>query len=315
MRISRRAASVAAVFCVLGSSLAACAGDDVDSVNEQYVSGINPKAELDYDAATVRLPSSYVETNYQENDMFLLDDASSGAYLKCAHEKAGFDMTVGYPVDREEPVRDVFWRYGPWTKEMAEKYAFVPPLTDGEMMFNGFVPRPADWVAPESSGNPFEGVSDQERERIREVCGKDPDALRFLPSTVSSDGPAAVELSGAWDRAERDPRVQGLVDELDQCFRGQGLEAHPRRIGSPTAGDPGVLNEEQIEIALKTVECKDEVDFTQRLADVLAEYEMEIIDGNASELVAARELWDDRVLEARQYIAENPDYFVLPTDE
>ena len=51
------------------------------------------------------------------------------------------------------------------------------------------------------------------------------------------------------------------------------------------------------------------------LADVLAEYEMEIIDENASELVAARELWDDRVAEARQYIAENPDYFVLPTDE
>ena len=306
---------MAAVFCVLGSSLAACAGDDVDSVNEQYVSGINPKAELDYDAATVRLPSSYVETNYQENDMFLLDDASSGAYLKCAHEKAGFDMTVGYPVDREEPVRDVFWRYGPWTKEMAEKYAFVPPLTDGEMMFNGFVPRPADWVEPESSGNPFEGVSEQDRARFDEVCNKDPDVVRFDYSALSSDGPAAVAIVESWDRAEKDPRVESLVDELDQCFRGQGLEAHPRRIGSPTAGDPGVLNEEQIEIALKTVECKDEVDFTQRLADVLAEYEMEIIDGNASELVAARELWDDRVAEARQYIAENPDYFVLPTDE
>ena len=72
------------------------------------------------------------------------------------------------------------------------------------------------------------------------------------------------------------------------------------------------INEEQIALALKTVECKDRVDFTRRAADITAERQVPIIEEHADELFAVRKTWDDTVAEAQEYIAAHPELFEPP---
>ena len=88
------------------------------------------------------------------------------------------------------------------------------------------------------------------------------------------------------------------------------MKADPQRIGYPTAAVNTVINEEQVGLALKTVECKNQIDFTQRVADILAKYQMKVIDKHSNELFATRKKWDGLVAEAETYIAANPEYFV-----
>ena len=305
----RLAAGLILVAACLGVSGCASEGGDAGS---EDLRGINPNAELDSENARVHLPSDYVRTADSDSpyEYTLLDNVSEGAYIKCAREKLGMDL-ASYPLSRDEPAYHMFWVYGPWTKPVAEKFAFVPPMSDGALMANGLVPRPADSVEPQLS-NPYEGLSEGDRKKMRDACSSDPDVQKFRLESERAHSPGTVALGDSLDLADADPRTKALVDELDACFRTKGMEANPEVIGDPKGADRSLINEEQIDMALKTVECKDQIDFTQRIADILAEHEMDAIQDHADELFAQRQEWDDLVADAKQYIAENPDVFVQP---
>ena len=89
------------------------------------------------------------------------------------------------------------------------------------------------------------------------------------------------------------------------------MEMSPTYPGFITA-DTQLINEEQITLALQTVECKARINFTQRAADIIAERQIPIIEEHAEELVAAREKWDATVAEAKEYIAQHPELFEKP---
>lgn len=297
------------ILMAASMSVSGCVSESEGSASAS-LRGINPNAELDYENAVVHVPRDYVDTNFRDYDYNLIDTATEGAFIKCVREEVGVDLK-GYTVERDEPVRRIFWRYGPWTKPVAEKFAFVPPMTDGELMANGYVPRPADYVEPESL-YPYEGLSEEDREKMRDACSSDPDVQRFLMDPERSYGPGEVALNDTWDQADNDPEMKALVEELDACFQTKGLEANPRVIGDPKGADRNLIDEDQIDMALKTVECKDQIDFTQRVADILAKHQMDVINEHADELFAHRQELDDLVADAKQYIAENPDLFVQP---
>ncbi|MFT0847268.1 hypothetical protein VR010_05860 [Actinomycetaceae bacterium L2_0104] len=306
----KRFAAGLAVWFLIGAGLMGCTNGGSSANGSASLRGINPNAELDYENARVHLPSDYVTTRDHIYELSLIDSAAEGAVIKCAREEAGLDLK-GYPIDKDEPTRYVFWKYGPWTEAVAEKFAFVPPMTDGELVANGLVPQSVDPVESPNL-NPYADLSEADRQKIRDACASDPDAQKFDIYKAQSDGPGEVELQDAWIQVDSDARMKALVEELDACFRTRGMEVDPGRIGYPKSAEPNVINEDQIAMALKTVECKDKVDFTQRAVDILAEHQMDVIDEHADELFAARQEWDDLVADAKQYIEENPDVFVQP---
>lgn len=310
---SRSVLAVGISLLTMGGMLAACtdSGDSMGSAAKsspsQHVSGVNPNAELDPDNAVVHLPADYVNTTFREYDSLLINDASGGAFVKCVDKKLGIKLK-GYPLSPYEPTYEMFWRYGPWTKKVAEKFAFVTPMSNRDLIENGYVPRP-EGDSERPTLNPFVVVPAEDRAKMDEACSSDQDSQKFALTEASSE-PGAVALEDTWDQADSDPEMQKLLDELDICFQGEGMKADPQRIGYPTAAVNTVINEEQVGLALKTVECKNQIDFTQRVADILAKYQMKVIDKHSNELFATRKKWDDLVAEAETYIAANPEYFV-----
>ena len=118
-------------------------------------------------------------------------------------------------------------------------------------------------------------------------------------------------IGDEYDVVNRDPRMQDLFSELRVCYAEQGMEMDEE---SPGYIHPRIdrIDEEQISLALKTVECKDQVNFTRRAADITAERQIPIIEEYADELLAGREKWDDTVAEAEEYIAAHPELFEPP---
>jgi hypothetical protein len=89
------------------------------------------------------------------------------------------------------------------------------------------------------------------------------------------------------------------LDDLDACFVREGMEPDPEFLYVPLGADPTVIDETQISLALATVACRDEVDFTRRVADVLAQQQAPIIVAYLDELVEQRADLDESVRQAR----------------
>ncbi|MGO1590479.1 MAG: hypothetical protein ACTH1Z_02345 [Ancrocorticia sp.] len=311
MMVFRRYIGAGLVACVALLGLVACGGDGEDgedgSSAAPKVNGIDPNAEVDYDTAVVHLPEDYVKT-WDDHEVELVSSAAEGFFIKCVYDKSGTKLDP-YPVAPEEPIRDVFFIYGPWTMPIAEKFAFVHPKTDGELTFNENVPKPDDYEEG-PSGNPYENLTQEQRDEFAELCGSEPEYLKFNYVDAQSDGPGTVALGEVQDKVAADPRITTLIDEFDACLQTEGLKADRSALGYPQGVDFWTVNEDQIDMAIKTVDCKDQVDFTPRLADIIAEYQMKVIDEYGTELMAQREAWDDLVQEAKDYIAANPDYVI-----
>ncbi len=305
-----RNVSLGAILVLGCVFLAACSPTGSGSTSQESPhSNVEPTAELDYDAAIVHLPADQVSTSDQMNEFMTIDEATRGAILKCAREKTEFTLPKNVPIGDDQPIRRVYWRYGPWTKEVAEKFAFVPPMTDGELIANQLVPRPAD-LGEGTNYNPYADLTDADREQINEVCASDPDVARFKITNIVSDGPGRRALQDVDSQVKADPRIKQISDDLAACFVTKGMEADDRMFGFPQGVDFNAINEEQIALALKTVECKDQVDFMPRTMDIVAEYQAEIIDQYADELFAGRQKWDDALADAKQYISDHPDLYV-----
>ncbi|MBE6484584.1 MAG: hypothetical protein E7Z96_07435, partial [Actinomycetaceae bacterium] len=149
---------------VLG--LTACSSDRSDSGASEDASvdvasklaGMNRKAEVDPETVTVKLPADYVELGEQE-DVSYLHAAYGAALAECAREELDIPWVASEP-DGYSPADHMWALYGPWTKAMAEKFAFVPPMGDGALVVNGYVEPPEGY---ELVPMPNEDLSDEQR--------------------------------------------------------------------------------------------------------------------------------------------------------
>ncbi len=269
------------------------------------LSGFSAKAELDPATATVSFPADQVALGDQEDSSVLLS-AVAVAGAKCARDTLNIPW-VALPPDPYSPTAHMYTYYGPWTKTVAEKFAFVTPMGDGALMVNGYIAEPEGhvWI-----DDPNAAISEEDRQKFSKTCIEDnPDAQRFNEVNLWVWGPGQRALADEMQDVENDPRVISLFEELGACYREEGMTPDPEFPWSITAA-VDEINEEQIELALKTVECKDRIDFTQRIADIIAERQLPVIEKYADELIADRKKWDETVAEATDYIAANPEMFV-----
>jgi len=285
--------------CSDSSSLAAGA-DSADKAEAAPARGVSLDAELDPVSGAVILP--YDRFVVTKNEDSLLVTAASVLASKCAK-----DQGVAFDPGRliQNPVYDSEQFYGPWTVAQAERFGFAPPMSEADLVANGLAELPAGQSAWES---PNVNLTDAQLAVVEDCQGRE-DAQR-LWAAVTSTGPwwsAIKDLSfSPSPTVAEDPRVQAAWSDLSACLVRQGLEpeADPDYIGLPKGADGNVINAEQISMALTTVQCKDEVNFTKRVADVTAELQAPIIGQYLDELVAHRAAVDSALAEARSIVAE-----------
>lgn len=268
------------------------------------------------------------------------------ALAECVRGKGiAWDFPAQHPVD--DPVLNAWHRYGPWTADIAQRFAFVKPQTETSLIRNGIVVPAAPAVPatsqPESLVATIDNLSEEQLAASRQ-CEKDPQVLEFGRSDIMTATPWQSEIAEGTIRAEADPRGLQLFEELGNCYAEQGMEMDPEQPGfvvgarqyavtremevsencradGPAGGDDAcgmqsvltgesAINEAQIALALTTVQCKDSINFTQRIADLIAEKEAPIVEEYAEDIVADRQRVDDLLAQAKAYNAAHPDAFL-----
>jgi len=299
--------SVVAGALVTTVLVAGCSSPD-EGADARAQSAIDVSVTLDEENGTIVLP--YDRFIPDRVDASLLQTAQQVVATLCAREQGVGFMTgrfVEIPTYRSEPF------YGPWTLAQAERYGFVSPfLTDADLRANGIVPE--DYGSPSLLNNAEvaavnEKLTDEDRAVVEE-CYRSPERAEF---TVKGGG-------GPWDdelRQAEEPILAGEtltepLDELYACYRERGLEPDTARPGLVVGADPGRIDEEQVALAVQTVECKQETDFTRRVADALAAAQAEVLLDYADEVVAQGEELQRALDAAQRYVAAHPEAFEPP---
>ena len=87
------------------------------------------------------------------------------------------------------------------------------------------------------------------------------------------------------------------------CLKEAGLERVPRVDRYLIRGTSQEISEQNIQTALKDVECKTSVDFVARLAIIEAQYQAPVVEKYEYELAESRSEIDALIERAREYLA------------
>ncbi|USR79976.1 hypothetical protein [Arcanobacterium pinnipediorum] len=276
--------------------------------------GLNLSAEVDKELWTVTLPwDRYTMTDEQR---IILVSAESFGLAECTRENM---QDVAWTATLPEALKGVnphvFMEFGPWVKEMAQQYGFSSaefsdvPINGRDLVAKSKEQRDRERKGMQSNAT----FSERDIELMHETCDSYPQVKRFQLKELDVQGPWTKLLADTRDQIFEDSRGKAVVEELAQCFISKGLK--------PIEGVPGYVegvspqrnpSSESIALALKAVECQEETDATPRLAQVWADLQAPIVKKYAKELIAQRELIDERVAEAKQYIQEHPEFLEPP---
>lgn len=345
----RLAATLAAALAV---SLSACVSTDDSSGNDDgaasrtnnpasgtsgpsNLSGLDLTAHVDPENASVSLPSDRLLVSADEEEF--ISTAYRAAQTLCARAQ-------GVPWERswrlpDDPILNAWNQYGPWTAEVAQRFAFVEPQTETSLIRNRIIfpetPQPEPTLVMD--------MFTEDQLAIGHECHNDPQVKEFDTSELHQPGPWYDAVFDAYDQAEKDPRGLQLFEELSACYADNGMEMDPEQPGfivgaqqyavtreveltencrtdGPAGGDDtcgiyheptgeSAINEEQIALALTTVQCKDSINFTQRMADLIAEKQAPGIEKYADEIIALRTNADELLAKAKEYNAAHPEAF------
>ncbi|MFT3942439.1 MAG: hypothetical protein QM705_01245 [Ancrocorticia sp.] len=323
----------------LAVSLSSCSSNDddgaapgtTDPTTTSNLSGLDLTAHVDPVTASVSLPSDRLLMTFAEEKVLM--SAASVAEVQCIRAQGvPWDFSSGD--GNEDPLLNVWDRYGPWTTDIAQRFAFVQPQSDDSLIRNGII-IPAT-PPPEPDPPTIDNLT-QEQLAASKECEKDPQVVEFSEAWMRAATPWQTEIADGLVQAETDPRALQLFEELGACYADNGMDMDPERPGLPvgaqqyavtrevevtdncvrdgpkggegtcgTRAEPtgeSPINEEQIALALKTVQCKDSINFTRRIADLIAEKEAPAVEKYAQEIVAERQQVDDILTTAREYIA------------
>lgn len=298
---------VATAALCLTLLVSACGNNEETSDSNPGSSGLNISAEVDAETSSVTLPGDRFFLT--EHESYLLDTAQSIAIAKCARDELGIEWSA-YSMPIEEPDWSLmFYEFGPWTEDMAERFAFAFPSSERGLIVNGIIPAPPDYQMEDPVLVARSELPEEDTNAVMETCGENPEALQFNYVNLGIVGtPAESELRDAREALMRDDRAKVVFEELGTCYEENGLEQKGDMSVEVVGMDADVINEEQVLLALKVVDCKTEVNAIPRLADIWADLQAPTINKYAAELTEYQRIKDEAVAEARDYIAANPGY-------
>lgn len=294
------AISAAATLGLMGCS-AHRAGSDptgdspgaVATVDAQS-SGLDLTAELDEESGAVILPYDRLTTTWAEGD--LITTGTSIAISRCAEAK-GVTLVASPPID--DPVYASEQYFGPWTVDQARRFGFVMPMSDADLVANGVVtasPDATPFVAPNGDLTDADWA-------VVDACASSPE-VKALTDSIDDGGPWIEAIAATHDQLLEDEQARAIIKDLQGCFQSSGLTwDDSNEPWIPLGADGSQISEDQITLALQLVDCKEQVDFTSRMAAREAELQAPVIEKYADELVAQRQASDDVVAAARVLVA------------
>ncbi len=278
-------------------ALAGCSANDEPTVTlPTAVRGISLTAELNEQTGAVVLPADRFTETFLEMD--LLATAGSTELSRCAAEKG---VTFTPPQPLTDPVYVSEQYQGPWTREQAERFGFVKPMTQADMAANGITGAESDADADDKT-SPNGALTDEDWTVI-DACNEDAGPSQF-DAALKHVGPWYAELGAVEDKVFDDPEAKNALRDLDACYEDAGLSVSKHNSpGWPSGADASVIDQQQIQLALTAVDCKEQTDFTARVAAVEARLQAPIIVKYADELVQKRAEIDEALAAARALLA------------
>lgn len=258
MSSSRKHLAGFTVAAVIAAGAVACSSTAPDPDG-------NSGAVLDVEQQQIHFPlESYVLSGA---DLRLVERANAARVTECV-VGAGF----GYP----ESSRD--WRsepythdrlFGPWNLQWVSQYGYDYPPSDETMRI-----EQENELQPDG----FNGV-------VR-GCMESTD---LLPLLTVSDGESLASLGyvRSYIEAQSESEWVDATEEWKHCLREAGYDISEEPDSWIPSHPEGV--EAEIRAAIADVECKQDVDLVQRLADVMADRQYGFIAENEAALEALKE--------------------------
>lgn len=311
MASHKAAVSALVATMVVASALAGCTARE-STASTTPVSGLNLDAEVDPATGRIILPAD--RFGITEEEMAVLSVASTMALADCARAD-GVDFAVSTK-NPYSPLYDVSMRWGVWVDTYAERFGFVPPMTDADLRANEVVGAPTG-QAPDSAEQPDLSENSAIADHNSTLTSADQAVLDRCSSSKATRAlnPAALVVKGPWTAKLNDvstafdslDEVKDVYSEYRDCLAADGLRlSTDDGPGSPDAvigADPSTISEEQISLALRVVACKTTVNLVPRLATIMAAQQAPIIEEYGAELVKQREAIDRAVTDARALIS------------
>ncbi|WP_435299111.1 hypothetical protein [Timonella sp. A28] len=288
--------------------LSACTSADSDAVSEnpREVDGISTRAEINVDAGTVDLPLDRFYVKAAEEDQ--LSTGTGVAMALCAEEKG---LTYQVTPASNPEISAIYAQehyFGPWTQDQAKKWGFAPLLPTNDLIVNGILsedtPYTKGYFPPKKGERAIYDLTDEEQ-LILDECGI---AGQAFTKAQVQDGGWHREYDPLEFNYTRNAQAVALVEELGKCFSEKGMSPETRE-GEPwypQGARADRITEEQITLALKVVECKDSINFTQRMADIESAEQVQLIEKYSAEMIAKRKQIDEALSEANKVISQNP---------
>ena len=297
-----RRAGRAAVIALLALGLTGC-GVQEEALSaptrSQTDSGLSVSPGLDRQSGAIIFPHERFGLSLEEEN--ILSAALSYSLSACVAPKG---IPFAPYSGGWDPIYDASNYFGVWTTTMAERFAFVKPMTQADMRANGVtingVPVP-DSTEPPPAWKSNDLSTDEAQAAIDE-CLALPESARF-DSLQFARGPWAAELATTSELASQTQEWKDALGEYRQCLIDKGIEPDPDDKLAVVGQDSSTIDAEQISLALEVVACKDQVKLVERLAGQIAAFQAPIIDEYATDLVAYRAQLDEVVAEAREYLA------------
>lgn len=242
----------------------------------------DPTAVSEVDAASGTIVTPLDRYALTDAEYALIDSASSLAVYHCAAAQGVEGGTW-----TEIPSRGVGdRRYGVWDRALVERYGYDLPDRPTVVGNNTVVSALETY----------------------EACGEDPDVAQFNLSKIKPAFDVGSEVDGLVDAVLRSPEAEAVFNEWGACLEQNGLTRDlDHESGTPwvVLGADTNRSEESIRMAIIDVDCKTEVDYIQRLANIQAQYEQPIVDKYANELETVRREYDELLALAQAYTGTN----------
>lgn len=268
------------LLMALALAVTGCSPGQAPSPNQSgpaLVRDLSVKASLDRSRGSVRLPLDQYGIN--NADVVVISNAQLALTGQCVRDR-GFPFEHDGRVSSNPIIDDR--EYGFWVREFVEEFGIDGPNGAGE------VP-----VAP-----------DPEQREVWSNCSDAASQdLNFEPVYFPmARFPVLQEIYAAAYRAARqDPDWAATVTEFHTCLADEGLapdEEFEFGVELPSEND-----QETIRRLLIEVDCKDQIDFIQRLMDIMAQYQAPLIEERAAELAEPKQIRDDLMDRAHEILA------------
>jgi hypothetical protein len=274
--------------CLLVLVLAGCGADGPQDEPDEVV----VRAELDVETGAVVLPYDAYRPSPSELD--LLAVASSAVVADCG-DALGIDFeplgeTLDDPVYASEPY------FGPWTLAQADRFGFVQPQSDRDLVVNGITDHAngsGDAAGgPQPEAPPNASLTDEDWSALDACVTSDERAVLFREAAVQS-GPWTQSIEAISSSLSSGPPGAAVLADLVACYEERGMRPGTDEPWYPLGADALAIDATQIAMAGAVVECKVGTDFTQRMADIEASQQAEVIREYEADLVLQRERLDE----------------------